>query len=407
MPNRAQFATYILCEARVGPPYLESAGFATLESQCYTVANLADRKAIDEFVEAMTIHGKAGLFRSTTISILSLMVLLCSVAGVGAEPSIESKRAQARVVKGQVDKLDQKLEIAVEEYNQASDELDETRERLVLTREKLQRERHRLIVRQGILNERAASIYLNGRIDFVEVVLSTQTFDDFLKRMDLLTRIGDHDAGLVASVKIAKRRLQRQKLILAKEEARQRKIVATREKKKSSIESTLAKRKEMLSGIQGEIAAMEAAERAAAEAARRAAIAAASSSSGGSSDDGGSGAGIPAHGDVVAYAESRLNCPYVWGGSGPNSFDCSGLTMWCYAQVGIGLPHSSSAQYGCGTHISRDNLKPGDLVFFGSPIHHVGLYVGGGQMIHAPHTGAVVRYDSVDGHGNYAGACRP
>lgn len=357
----------------------------------------------------MTIYGKAGFARSIAISTLSLIVLLSSVSLVGAEPSIESKRAQAKEVKAQVDKLDATLEIAVEEYNMASDQLDDTRERLALTRERLRRERRRLRIRQGILNRRAASIYLNGKINFVEVVLSTQTFDDFIKRMDLLTRIGDHDAGLVASVKAAKRQLQKQRVILAKEETRQRKIVVVREKKKSSIEGTLSKRKEMLSGLQNEIAAYEAAERAAAAAARRAAAAAqtasASSSSGG--DDGGTGAGIPSHGDVVAYAESRLGCPYVWGASGPSSFDCSGLTMWCYAQVGIGLPHSSSAQYGCGTHISRDNLQAGDLVFFGSPIHHVGLYVGGGQMIHSPHTGGVVEYASVDGHGDYAGATRP
>lgn len=361
----------------------------------------------------MTIHGKAGLLRSLAISIFSGILLLSSVPYLGAEPSLDDKRAQAKQLQAQVSALDNKREIAVEQYNMASAELDETRERLVLTRERLQRERRRLIRRQRILNRRATSIYLNGKISFMEVVLSTQTFDDFIKRLDLLTRIGNHDAGLVASVKAAKRALIRRKKQLALEEAKQRKIVSTREKRKASIESSLDKREQMLSNVKDEIEAELARQRAEAERRRRAYLAAQRSNDnndsggGGVVDDGGDGAGIPTHGDVVDYAVSRLGKPYVWGAGGPDAFDCSGLAMWCYAQVGISLPHSSAAQYGYGTHISRDNLQPGDLVFFYNPIHHVGIYVGGGQMIHAPNSGSVVSYASVDGHGNYVGATRP
>ncbi|MDH4139710.1 MAG: NlpC/P60 family protein [Coriobacteriia bacterium] len=101
-----------------------------------------------------------------------------------------------------------------------------------------------------------------------------------------------------------------------------------------------------------------------------------------------------------------LGAPYRWGASGPNAFDCSGFTMFVYSQVGVSLPHSSRAQLGCGERVSRSDLQPGDLVFFGSPIHHVGIYVGGGNYIHAPHTGAVVRIDPLS-RGDYSGACRP
>lgn len=352
----------------------------------------------------MTINGRAGFLRSCVISILSITIILCSAPPIGAEPTIEEKRAEAREIKAQVAKLDQKMEIAVEQYNMASDALDETRERLVLTREKLARARRRLRVRQGILNRRANSIYINGKIDFVEVVLATQSFDDFLKRLDLLTRIGNHDADLVGSVKAARRILERRKKQLAVQELRERRIKVAREKKKDQIEATLVKREQMLSSIKDEIEAYERAQRERAERQRRYYMASRSVDSGGGG--GGTGAGVPAHGNVVDYAVSRLGCPYVYGASGPSTFDCSGLTMWCYAQIGIGLPHSSAAQYGCGTRISRANLQPGDLVFFGSPIHHVGLYVGGGQMIHAPHTGAVVSYSGID-RGDYAGATRP
>ncbi len=81
--------------------------------------------------------------------------------------------------------------------------------------------------------------------------------------------------------------------------------------------------------------------------------------------------------------------------------------MWAYRQVGISLPHYAAAQINRGRRVSRSELRPGDLVFFGSPIHHVGMYVGGGDYIHAPRTGDVVKISSLSGRGDYAGACRP
>jgi cell wall-associated NlpC family hydrolase len=108
---------------------------------------------------------------------------------------------------------------------------------------------------------------------------------------------------------------------------------------------------------------------------------------------------VPASGGAataIAAAKSKLGSAYVWAAAGPSTFDCSGLTMWAWAQAGVSLPHSSSMQYSSGTRVSVSAMQPGDLVFYGSPIHHVALYVGGGQIIHAPQTGDVVRYASVD-----------
>ena len=94
-------------------------------------------------------------------------------------------------------------------------------------------------------------------------------------------------------------------------------------------------------------------------------------------------------------ALSQLGTPYVWAGSQPGGFDCSGLVMWAFAQVGVALPHSSYAQYGYGVPVSRDQLEPGDLVFFDG-LGHVGIYIGGDQFVHAPHTGDVVKISSLD-----------
>ena len=101
---------------------------------------------------------------------------------------------------------------------------------------------------------------------------------------------------------------------------------------------------------------------------------------------------------MVAFAESFVGkSPYVWGGASPCGFDCSGFTMYVYSNFGVGLPHNAAAQQSCATPVPSGQAQPGDLVFFGTPAYHVGIYVGGGSMVNAPHTGAYVSYGSVAG----------
>ena len=100
------------------------------------------------------------------------------------------------------------------------------------------------------------------------------------------------------------------------------------------------------------------------------------------------------YGGVVGIAMQFLGVPYVWGGASPSGFDCSGFSMYVYAQVGVSLPHHAASQYGMGTPVSRDQLQAGDLVFFNG-LGHMGIYIGGGQFIHAPHTGDVVKISSL------------
>jgi cell wall-associated NlpC family hydrolase len=107
----------------------------------------------------------------------------------------------------------------------------------------------------------------------------------------------------------------------------------------------------------------------------------------------------------VDIAMSYLGVPYVWGGASPSGFDCSGFVMYVYGQVGVSLPHNAAAQYGYGSPVSRSELAPGDLVFFDG-LGHVGIYIGGGQFVHAPHTGDVVRIANLADHGSYVGARR-
>jgi cell wall-associated NlpC family hydrolase len=108
---------------------------------------------------------------------------------------------------------------------------------------------------------------------------------------------------------------------------------------------------------------------------------------------------------AVNAALSQLGKPYVWGATGPSSYDCSGLMKWAYAKAGITLPRTAAEQSGFGTRVARSQLQPGDLVFYYSPISHVGMYLGGGMMVHAPTTGDVVKISQLQSQ--YAGAARP
>jgi peptidoglycan DL-endopeptidase CwlO len=108
---------------------------------------------------------------------------------------------------------------------------------------------------------------------------------------------------------------------------------------------------------------------------------------------------------MVDTALHYLGAPYLYGGSSPGGFDCSGLALYVSGKLGVTLPHYSGSQYACGTPVAPDQLQPGDLVFFGDPVYHVGIYVGAGNMIDAPCSGSFVKIESMK-RSDYSKACR-
>jgi cell wall-associated NlpC family hydrolase len=235
----------------------------------------------------------------------------------------------------------------------------------------------------------------------MEVLLGAKTFEQFAATWDVLKELNKEDAGATAEMKVVRAEAKAAHAeVSAKEKAAagQQKIMLSNKKE---IESQLAERQAKLAGVEAEVRVLQARE----EAARAAAAAAASYSGGG---DGGN---FPPpqrapRSAIVSVARKYLGARYVWGATGPQTFDCSGFTSYVYRQVGVSIPRVSRDQINAGERVSRKDLAPGDLVFFGSPIHHVGMYIGGGMMIHAPSTGDVVKISPAF-RSNYVGACRP
>jgi peptidoglycan DL-endopeptidase CwlO len=352
--------------------------------------------------------------------VVGVAALLLAATAANADPGgVAAKKAQAQQVLAQIQQIDNSLGAAVEAYNLANVRLHkiegdqrENRRQLKLTQKGLK-------VAQAALAARLVSAYTSTEDNStLSVLLGSTSFDDMLNRIEAVNSTSQQDASIVQQVTSFKAAVQHHRAELKKAHDQQQGIVAEKAAQKRHIESQLASRRQLLSSIKGQIEQMKAAEaaaqrRLAAAAQARLATAQPASAVGVgvsvSTPEGSTVAPPNVHGGVVGIAMQYLGVPYVWGGSSPRGFDCSGLVSYVFAQIGVSLPHSSYAQFGMGTAVSISQLQPGDLVFF-TGASHVGIYIGGGQFIHAPHTGDVVKISSLSEPGyafGFVGAVRP
>jgi cell wall-associated NlpC family hydrolase len=241
----------------------------------------------------------------------------------------------------------------------------------------------------------------------IDVILGAKSLDDVLNRLDTASRVSAQDTQVIREVRSFQALVQREGAQLKQARLDQERLVAQRRAQKTDIESQLQRRHALLASIKGQIAQLQAQEHSrqlalARQAQERFQAQATTGQPVNNSVVGASaatpeGATVVApsqYGGVVGIAMRYLGTPYVWGGSSPAGFDCSGFVAYVFGQMGVSLPHYAGAQYGYGTDVPRDQLAPGDLVFFDG-LGHVGIYIGGGEFIHAPHTGDVVRISSL------------
>ncbi len=395
---------------------------------------------------------------------LAIAVALGTTSAAIAAPKdeIRSKRAQAVEARGQVEALGMRLESAVERYNSAQAELGDVRTAIAANENAIAIVRGSVRRAKSALAERLVIEYRSGDPDAIAALLGARSLGEMLGQVSMMRLASRQTSRIIGDLLSAQRELTRREKQLEVDRRRAATLVAQRSAAKAELERGLATQRNLVRGLESEIAQLQREERArqrriAAEAERRLAAQRAAeraaaavdpglggSGSGAGSSDGNSGSGgggsgssggggsagggsapipPPASGSLggraVAAAMRYLGTPYSWGGGnagGPSrgigrgagtvGFDCSGLTLYAYAQVGIGLGHFTGTQWNSGQRISRmGDLAVGDLVFFGSDLGHMGMYIGGGQMIHAPQTGDVVKISTITS-GSYASRFR-
>ncbi len=341
------------------------------------------------------------LYRIAMITLLAALALQVAAGSAVANPALAERREEARRVKTQLDELDRQLALAAEDHNEAAENHAKVTQKIRETRSELEKTNARISVLEEYLSASADAMYRRGPLQFVEVLLSTEDLDEFTSAWKLLEEMNREEAENVGSLKEERAKAERYAAELVVQEAAAAEALGIMAARKASIEGKLADRRRMLQGIEGEIAAIERADRARAEAELRTA----------SFQREPRGRNFPpptraARSEVIDVARRYLGAPYKWGATGPNSFDCSGFTRFVFRQVGVSLPRISRQQINVGQRVSRQDLEPGDLVFFGRPIHHVGIYVGGGRYIHSPRAGDVVSIDPMTRR-DFAGATRP
>ena len=308
-------------------------------------------------------------------------------------------------VKAKVDKLYQEAEVATEKYDGAKEKADAAEKQLNTLRDEAARKTEKLNSARDDLGYVAAAQYRGGGIDPAVQLMLSDDPEQYLDGAEFADRVGHRQTAAVALVRQQLREIEQLRGAAHVELTSLKSRQAELGRQKKTINGKLDQARRLLSALPPQQRAQV--EQTAGTSGR--ASRSATTTRDGLHAPGSSAATADAPNSraaaAVSYAYQKLGSPYVWGATGPNAFDCSGLVQAAYNSAGVSLPRTTYAQINAGQRVSRDELRPGDLVFFYSGISHVGIYVGDGQMIHAPNPTAPVRLAPID-QMPFAGATR-
>jgi peptidoglycan DL-endopeptidase CwlO len=303
-------------------------------------------------------------------------------------------------VKRQVADLDHKAEIAAEQYNEHVEELRALEQRLSQYQANVQKQQAKVAALQKDMGVVAAAQYRSGGLDRTLQLLLSEDPERFLQQASSLNQLTEQQAESLQRIRVERQELAEDKLAASQQLAELEQTRKELAQRKQEVEGHLRKAQQLLNSLSAaDRRRLEQAERASRDR-DRAEVPPPPGEPGGSPPPSGRAQA------AVDYAYAQLGDRYVWGATGPDRFDCSGLTMMAWRQAGRSLPHSSRAQFGSGRKVSKSSLRPGDLVFFYSPISHVGIYIGNGKMIHAPNSRDRVKVAPIN-QMPYTGAVRP
>ena len=346
------------------------------------------------------------------VGVVAVMAALVSISDV--QPARADIASDIRSAQAQLTASRERTEAVTEQFNAAQIELRKARQHEAAAQAAVELAKATAQAARRALATYASSTYRSGGLDqFANLVSGDpQTYVDRAVALEQVTR-GQRSA--ITSARTVAKRQADAEATAADTRKQAQAIIDKLNAQRSAIQAGMTRQQELLDTLvrrQQQIvtAARNAAERARAQAlaAQLAAEARAASAANGLFGSDAAAPSVSGSGGVATaleWARHELGKPYVYGAAGPDAYDCSGLTQYVFAKGGIYLDHYTGSQWNVGRHVDRSELQPGDLVFFYSDLHHVGIYVGNGQMIDAPHSGANVRQEGV-WWGDYQGAVR-
>jgi cell wall-associated NlpC family hydrolase len=331
--------------------------------------------------------------RRRRFSLPIFVAVLSGVASVALPNGIGSARPQSslsiRQVQARVNALNTRAERITEAYDSANTKVAALSRQAQLSGTQLRRDQAALATVTRRVARGAAAAYKTGGLDPALTLVSSGSPQIFLDQASSLDEVARYDASQVAAARAAQRTVAGALVIHNAQVARAKAALRSVASARHQINALLSQQRQLLSRLKASERARLVAE---ARTAQRRDVAARTSYTPPPSYSG------PASGRAsvaVQFAYAQLGKPYVYGGAGPSSYDCSGLTMQAWGAAGVGLPHSAAGQQAMLPSVSLSALEPGDLVFYGAPAYHVAIYIGGGRIIQAPHTGAYVEISSL------------
>jgi cell wall-associated NlpC family hydrolase len=344
------------------------------------------------------------------LPVLALLVVLAGGTAAGAQPAAPDAAlaARARALQAQLDAQHAEVERLAERLNATDDRRHRLQRSLARLKARQQAAQRELDTAQLRLDEQARATYMNGPAWMLGELVGGANPTDVMRRIPMQKAALEARAAVLTEVRVRKTEVDGLNERVATELAEANLVHRRQEQERRQIQRLVARLQATLDKIDQQLAGYLEAEEARSEAARRAAWSGYMSGVGTVQSWLQAG---PVARAAVRWALAQLGDPYRWGATGPDLFDCSGLTSSAYRAAGVSIPRVSRAQWGAGPHVQVANLLPGDLVFYAdnpadpATIHHVGMYIGNGLMVHAPHTGDVVRVASI-WRESYAGATR-
>jgi hypothetical protein len=343
------------------------------------------------------VNQRKNLPRTAILALFGVVVLLLVAAPAApAAGSVAKAKARLKAVEARLSDVSTQSEIAVEKYNQASSQLEAVRAKISENQQQLGAARKNLATANDQLIQRARDMYKARDVGVADVIFKANSFDDLITELDMMQRLGNSDVDTIHAVATYKREIKDRRVKLVADEKTATKLVAVREQHKNELIALQSDLQGLTGKIKKQIKKLKYKARLRAQLALRGYT---------GPIPGPVDPNSPGHPEIVAIAQRYFGVPYVWGGASPSGFDCSGLTMYCYAQIGIGMAHGATAQQRASTPVPLSELRPGDLIFFGNASfsHHVAIYVSGSTCIEAPYTGAVVRYGTWTGRDAWIG----